>query len=1076
MSNVRFGYDGPLEFGFYIGGSVSFTGRTADTKSLGGSEFAAVQLAEALVRAGHLVSVFTPFSAEAYPETLEVFHKGVRYYASPQMVSPIMHMKNWDVFVVSRDYEKLTSSLIQAKQIVLWNHDVLSDPARFLECIYPVSRIYCMSEWQIDQYLSKIKAHADGKDVLSRKHFTLTSNGVDVRSLPEITPIPRVVEELNLSSIVAAPTFLYASRPERGLMILLRDIWPVILRRMPNARLFVTHYNVSQESLPEEIRQVHRYCDELMKQHASSVIYIDEGLSHSKLYNLMSSVTAMLYPGIFPEISCMAALEMQAMGRPVFSTGFAALGEHNFIQEFQVFDKDLLLDANPAIRLAHIEEAVKRIYTALYDADAFSTCQYLCSTTALMVRTTRSWDAIARGWVIDATGLFTLRAMAQADAVVANMVYMSDLLAASHTLDWLPDSGIRTLTTDQAEDLDKLRVQVHDLLAHQHDEPEQYGQRVDADDAEDITQLPDRMRIALEAMEQHFGLEKRFTLLDVGCGTGRFLYHALKRFPHVSVMGVDFSNRCLARADHNLRTLLPQLARMYDDQQEESSILPFLVQGDFINTPPPGVFETSIEDGSSLTYDERPDCIFVGEWLEHQQELEKALTHVNTWCKPGGLVIYTVPSGPWEAITFGDAHTADGHEIRFHVSHFEERDIQEMFARIQDIGYQHVHIQGSPIDHMPIGHFVISYIAEEKGAFTTPDYKRKFWTMRPRPRIGACLIAKNEEDNILRALKPLHRRFDVIVVGDTGSTDMTRELAGRYALVIDATKAYEDGGFAGARNFTRDHMCRQRRLDWIYWQDCDEVLNFPHRVHHYLSGDLEIFEGFIVTQNHLMLDLPLTRDLPTRLFPNKPGYRWHGLIHEHVMDLGWDPEGNKNLFPTLILPDVKVAHYGYSTEGDRRRKAIERNIPMLKRDREVNPKRQLGAICLMRDYMHYVKWYIELGVAITDEHVEALHSTVDMYQTLFADREHQYHGLGFIFYQEALQIMSACRVAMPDGRVPINIVWFLGGAVGGPLHESHPRTPLSKWFLSTEEAAAYLEADVRKLTSKLVVSHDLFPV
>lgn len=64
-------------------------------------------------------------------------------------------------------------------------------------------------------------------------------------------------------------------------------------------------------------------------------------------------------------------------------------------------------------------------------------------------------------------------------------------------------------------------------------------------------------------------------------------------------------------------------------------------------------------------------------------------------------------------------------------------------------------------------------------------------------KVSACIIAKNEEENLPRLLKSLAGKFDDIVLVDTGSTDKTKEIAREYGC-----RVYEIpwSGFADARN------------------------------------------------------------------------------------------------------------------------------------------------------------------------------------------------------------------------------------------------------------------------------------
>ena len=50
----------------------------------------------------------------------------------------------------------------------------------------------------------------------------------------------------------------------------------------------------------------------------------------------------------------------------------------------------------------------------------------------------------------------------------------------------------------------------------------------------------------------------------------------------------------------------------------------------------------------------------------------------------------------------------------------------------------------------------------------------------------------------------------------------------------------------------------------------------------------------------------------------------------------------------MLLPVVKIAHYGYKDEGTRKER-FARNLPLILRDREENPERILGKFLWLRD-------------------------------------------------------------------------------------------------------------------------------
>jgi glycosyltransferase involved in cell wall biosynthesis len=84
--------------------------------------------------------------------------------------------------------------------------------------------------------------------------------------------------------------------------------------------------------------------------------------------------------------------------------------------------------------------------------------------------------------------------------------------------------------------------------------------------------------------------------------------------------------------------------------------------------------------------------------------------------------------------------------------------------------------------------------------------------------LSLCMIVRDGERTLGRALASARNFVDEIVVVDTGSTDRSREIvAEQEAKVFDF--AWCDS-FSAARN----HSLARATGDWIFWMDADDVL------------------------------------------------------------------------------------------------------------------------------------------------------------------------------------------------------------------------------------------------------------
>src|SRR5207253_3105704 len=84
--------------------------------------------------------------------------------------------------------------------------------------------------------------------------------------------------------------------------------------------------------------------------------------------------------------------------------------------------------------------------------------------------------------------------------------------------------------------------------------------------------------------------------------------------------------------------------------------------------------------------------------------------------------------------------------------------------------------------------------------------------------LSVCLLTRNEEKNIARAVRSVAEAADEVLVADTGSTDRTVEIARSLgARVLDY--AWNDD-FGAARDYAIAHAGH----DWILWLNPDEEL------------------------------------------------------------------------------------------------------------------------------------------------------------------------------------------------------------------------------------------------------------
>ncbi|MHC1760371.1 MAG: glycosyltransferase [Negativicutes bacterium] len=191
--------------------------------------------------------------------------------------------------------------------------------------------------------------------------------------------------------------------------------------------------------------------------------------------------------------------------------------------------------------------------------------------------------------------------------------------------------------------------------------------------------------------------------------------------------------------------------------------------------------------------------------------------------------------------------------------------------------------------------------------------------------LSACIIAKNEQENIYRCLFSVKDYVDEIVVVDTGSSDNTVEIAQNLgARILDYPWTND---FAAARNFALDHAMG----DWIIFLDADEYFE-PGKTAHLpdlikkIHGNRKIDAVCILMKHMEKPDGPvIAHTQSVRLFRHSSAIRYKGRVHEAIFKHSRSPR-------VIYAPASLLAlhHTGYSSASLPLK--AKRNLPLLEQD------------------------------------------------------------------------------------------------------------------------------------------------
>ncbi|BBI36142.1 glycosyltransferase family 2 protein [Cohnella abietis] len=188
-------------------------------------------------------------------------------------------------------------------------------------------------------------------------------------------------------------------------------------------------------------------------------------------------------------------------------------------------------------------------------------------------------------------------------------------------------------------------------------------------------------------------------------------------------------------------------------------------------------------------------------------------------------------------------------------------------------------------------------------------------------KISVCLIVRNEEKKLHRALQSIPKNYEIIVT-DTGSTDSTVHIAKQFKA-----KTYEyiwNDDFASARNYCASWATG----DYILVIDADEVLptNTDDQIQQFI-GQYPGAAGCVVINNIMSGEMKKHRMV--RLYPKDPSYYFEGNVHEQVYK-----DNKPAVFEMLQL---ELLHDGYEEEDYKNKKKMDRYLPMYEAHLKENP-------------------------------------------------------------------------------------------------------------------------------------------
>ena len=483
----------------FVTAGLEFNGNTIYEKALGGSESALIYMARELAKLDNQVTVYCHCDKPG-------IYDGVDY--RPQQAYLSDEKSQFDTLIVSRFTDFLALPL-DTKMNILWCHDI--DTNNFKDALGVADGVFCLSDYHRSLFNEHYKL--DPKDWI-----WLTTNGYD--QTIETKEVPWEQKKNN---------YIYSSRPERGLKLLLEEIWPEILEKNPDAILHICGYEHNL-GRPKEIEELYEEIDGIL-QYSKNVRKVGH-LPKPQYYKLLASCAYMVYPTDFPEISCINAIEAQYNKCLVVTSDKFALSE--------TVKTETKVNAEYGSN-----EYVKKFLDVL---DKYQGESYEAEVTrGKELIEPYSWENVAKSWNKHIDKMFQTRFDKYKDKIIDNLVYHSDIVAA-----W-------KLTGDQKY-RDMLDKAEHDNMV--------YSDFKEWNCDED-TYLNGRSETLIKLVQNILNEDptKKLNILDLGSNDGILSLPLMKRFS-TSIESMTMYDGCQSVLDHlekNYKNKYPQIDYICDN-------------------------------------------------------------------------------------------------------------------------------------------------------------------------------------------------------------------------------------------------------------------------------------------------------------------------------------------------------------------------------------------------------------------------------------------------------------------------------------------------------------------------------
>lgn len=798
-------------------------------------------------------------------------------------------------------------------------------------------------------------------------------------------------ESIDLNAKFKSKNLIFTSRPERGLMPLVKEggIMEKLFAIDPNIKLFVTFYTLMDGPHKQAYAYMLDRCKKLPN------VNLLSPMGKQELATLEENCALYVYPTLFEDTSCITAMSSQQNSTPFISYKTGALpetlegGGNVFIDRKYSIQDEHSVQNNLEFGPEDergINAFCDTVLELLGDKEKYLKLANKC------YKNKYTWEMAARSLEFEIEEGFKAKTKDK-EKLYKHLLKYSDVDTVKI------DLGLED-RKDYKNERDYLKKHFS-FTDNEKAYSEKYKESYDVSVKENryhglgntLAQLLERVPRVNEVVNELRLLKPGSVVLDYGSSMGQQTTCFAKEFPNLYFIGVEI------------------------DEQARNIAIKFSVKAGLSN-----IDFDPIDHEFKIKF----DFINCGEVLEHVIDYEKLCNHLESLLSEDGRVLFSVPS-----------NLEEGGEKQ-HVRHFEKSVIHEIFKDKR--GYK-----WSCRDQGIWENMAFSYQKCNKKINPWPqDYK--MLVQNPEHTISVCMIMTNDVGIIGKTLQTVSVFADEIIIAvDASKGEIKPELKAlldSHNVNYYEAKSPTEIGFDKARNQTIE----KAKSDWIMWIDSDEFVVNPHNVKKMLRDNQ--YHSLAVAQTHFSSEPVgcIKTDYPNRIFRNHRGVKFFGVVHEHP-----EVKMNEGIGKTFMIPisAFSITHFGYENEAVRR-KRFERNLPLMVRDRELNPERELGSFLWMRDLCHLNRFQLERGEQLNNDSLQRCREVVGIFMNFIEKKKIKVVKDGIQYFNEAVSVLT--------NKTPLEIRFSFDANYGNIGDNKNNKTEvLSVCFQNKEQINKFVE-------------------